>query len=155
MVVGSGDPWASYSRTVVEIVGSGVGDLVVRPAQPGQVGEWPWPSPDPVHILTAWDPRAERLGEAENRRRQAELEADVRPMAGGIWWAVGFDPVSGHREEGVAVRRIREAEALALGARYGQDAIFAWTPQEWAIVACDGGRRVVSGWSVTRPGSGP
>ena len=79
----------------------------------------------------------------------------MRPMAGGIWWAVGFDPVSGHREEGVAVRRIREAEALALGARYGQDAIFAWTPQEWAIVACDGGRRVVSGWSVTRPGSGP
>jgi len=155
MGVGPGDPWASYSRTVVEIVGSGVGDLVVRSAPPGEVGEWPWPSPDPVHILTAWDPGGERPSEADNRRREADLEADLRPLAGGIWVAEGFDPVSGHREEGVAVRGIREADALALGARYGQDAIFAWTPREWTIVACDAGRRVVSGWSVSKPRSGP
>ena len=72
MPVGPGDPWASYARTVVEIVRSGVGDLVVRSAPPGDVGEWPWPSPDPVHILTAWDPGGERPGEADNRRRQAD-----------------------------------------------------------------------------------
>jgi len=90
MGVGPGDPWASYSRTVVEIVGSGVGDLVVRSAPPGEVGEWPWPSPDPVHILTAWDPGGERPSEADNRRREADLEADLRPLAGGIWVAVCF-----------------------------------------------------------------
>jgi hypothetical protein len=38
-----------------------------------------------------------------------------------------------------------------LGARYGQDAVFVWTPAEWAIVACTGGRRVASGWQLVPP----
>jgi len=107
-----------------------------------------------VHILTAWDPGFDRPGDQTNRLRQAALEAHLRPLVAALWPAVGVDPVSGHREEGVAVRGIREPDALALGARYGQDAIFAWTPEEWTVVACTGGRRVVSGWSVTKPGSG-
>ena len=155
MPVGRGDPWESYARTVVEIVGPGVGGLVVRSASPGDVGEWPWPSSDPVHILTAWDPGDDRPGEQNNRLRQAALEAEVRPLVVALWPAVGVDPVSGHREEGVAVRGLREVDALALGARYGQDAIFVWTPQEWTVVACTGGRRVVSGWSMAKPRSGP
>jgi len=36
-----------------------------------------------------------------------------------------------------------------LGARYGQDAVFEWTPQSWAVVACDGDRRSDFGWVVT------
>ena len=155
MPVEPGDPWASYARTVVEIVRVGIGGLVVRSASPGDVGEWPWPSPDPVHILTAWDPGDDRPGEQDNRLRQAALEADLRPLVVALCPAVGVDPVTGHREEGVAVRGLTEADALAWGARYGQDAIFAWTPQEWTIVACTGGRRVVSGWTTVRPGSGP
>jgi hypothetical protein len=154
MLVAPGDPWASYARTVVEIVRPGVGDIVVRAAPPGNVGEWPWPSPGPVHILTAWDPGSERRNEADNRRRQAALEADLRGSAGITWAAEGIDPVSGHREEGVAVCGITESDAEALGARYGQAAIFAWTPTEWTIVACGEGRRVVSGWSCTEPPPG-
>ena len=57
--------------------------------------------------------------------------------------------MSGHREEGVAVVGVSEADAVALGARYRQDAVFAWTPAEWTVVACAGGRRVASGWSIT------
>ena len=154
MLGAPGDPWASYAQTVVRIVRPGVGDLVVGSAPPGVVGEWPWPSPDPVHILTAWDPGGERPTEADNRRRQAALEAELRPLAGGMWAAEGLDPVSGHREEGVAVCGVSEAHAVALGARYRQDAIFAWTPSEWTIVACTGQRRVASGWSVTGPEPG-
>ena len=45
------------------------------------------------------------------------------------------------------MRGLPEADVLALGARYGQDAVFAWTPAEWAIVACRGGRRLASAWS--------
>jgi len=148
-----GDTWAGYARTVVEIARPGHDDLVVRPAPLGVVGEWPWGRADPVHVLTAWDPGLERPSAAENRRRQAELEAVLRPLAGGIWAAVGVDPVSGHREEGVAVLGVSEADALALGARYGQDAILAWTPLEWTIVGCTTGRRVASGWTCTRPGA--
>ena len=147
-----GDPWAGYARTVVEIVRPAEGDLVVCPAPPGEVGEWPWRTADPVHLLTAWDPGLERPPAAENRRRQAELEAVLRPLAGGTWMAVGVDLVSGHREEGVAVVGVSQADALALGLRYDQTAIFAWTPAEWVVVGCADGRRVASGWTCTARG---
>jgi hypothetical protein len=68
--------------------------------------------------------------------------------------AIGVDPATGRHEEGVAVRGVPEAEVLELGVRYGQDAIFAWTPAEWVIVACRGGRRQASGWSLAVPGPG-
>jgi hypothetical protein len=106
-----------------------------------------------VHILTAWDPGTELLGEQENREREAALEAELQQLGPAGWWlAVGVDPVSGHREEGVAVRGLVEHVVQRVGARYDQDAIFSWTPAEWAIVACLGGRRVVLGWSAAEGG---
>lgn len=140
---------------MVEITRPGEGDLVVFPAPLGEVGEWPWRTASPVHVLTAWDPGLERPRAAENRRRQVELEALLGALAGRIWAAMGVDPVSGHREEGVAVRGVSEADVLALGARFGQDAIFAWTPAEWTIVGCTEGRREASGWTSTHPGAVP
>jgi hypothetical protein len=148
------DPWTSYARTVVEILRPDEDVLRVQPAPVGEVGTWPWSARRPVHILTAWDPGAERPGEAANRERQTALEADLGPAALDRWAAVGVDPATGHREEGVAVRGVPEAEVLALGLRYGQDAVFAWTPAEWVIVACRGGRRLGSGWSLRAPEPG-
>ncbi len=143
------DPWAAYARTVVVIVWPGAPNLGVAAAPLGSVGSWPWATADAVHILTAWDPGDVRPGEKENRRRQAALEADLRPLAPvELWPAIGTDPVSGHREEGVAVGGLEVGRVLALGARYGQDAIFEWTRNEWAIVACGGERRAVFGWSL-------
>jgi hypothetical protein len=142
------DPWASYGRTEVQIVRPSEGTVTVRPAPEGECGPWPWPSAQPVYVLTAWDPGLERPGESANRERQAALEAELRPVAGALWTAVGVDPVTGHREEGVAVTGIPGAEVVALGVRYRQDAIFAWTPVEWAVVSCDGGRRLASGWTL-------
>jgi hypothetical protein len=147
------DPWAAYARTVVRIARLGEPDLIVRGAPRGARGEWPWLSKEPVHILTAWDPGTELLGERENREREAGLEAELQQLGPAAWWsAVGVDPVSGHREEGVAVRGLAEHVVRQAGARYDQDAIFSWTPSEWAIVACLGGRRVVLGWSAARAG---
>jgi hypothetical protein len=150
MALAPDDPWASYERTVVQILRPGEGTLIVCSAPGGERGEWPWSSPDPVHILTAWDPGDERPGNEVNRERQATLEAELRPRAAGLWAALGEDPKSGHREEGVAVAGVSEADAVAAAARYGQDAIFCWTPDEWAIVGCTDGRREVGGWSLTR-----
>jgi hypothetical protein len=153
MVVAEGDRWAGYARTIVTIARPGAGELVVRPAPRGDVGEWPWPTRATVHVLTAWDPGRGRPGEEENRIRQAALEADLGTVTPDRWPAVGVDPASGHREEGVAVCDVAEAVVLALGARYGQDAVFAWSPAAWTLVACSGGRRLALGWRVT--GSGP
>jgi hypothetical protein len=144
------DRWDSYADTVVEIVRGGEGDmLTVRPAPPGQIGDWPWPDDEPVVVLTAWDPGAERPGTKVNRRRQQELDSLLRPMARELCHAVGEDPGSGHREEGVAVLGVAVNEARAVGARFGQEAIFVWTRDQWAIVSCASERRQALGWTVT------
>jgi Protein of unknown function (DUF3293) len=145
------DPWAAYERLVVEIRRGDGDQLVVHAAPPGEVDPWPWATTGPVFVLTAWDPGDERPGTEVNRRRQAALEEDLRPLADAMWPAAGVDPHTGHGDEGVAVHGVPEAEVLALGTRYGQDAVFVWTPTSWAIVACAGGRRVASGWRLDRP----
>ena len=78
---------------------------------------------------------------------------DLRLLAVPVWAAIGVDAATGRREEGVAVIGVPESEVLALGSRYGQDAVFAWTPGAWAIVACGDGRRVSSAWSLCSPWS--
>jgi hypothetical protein len=153
VVLPADDPWAGYARTVVQIARPGMPDLVVRSGPTGRRDEWPWNSLDPVHILTAWDPGNELLGEQENRERQAALEAYIQGLSPSAWWpTVGVDPVSGHREEGVAVQGLAEPVILQIGGRYDQDAIFSWTAIEWAVVACTGERRVSLGWSIVDRG---
>jgi hypothetical protein len=147
------DPWASYERTMVEILWPG-GSLRVRSAPDVDQECWPWPDRQPVYLLTAWDPGLERPGVDVNRMRQAALEADLELLSGELLVAIGVDSATGRREEGVAVRGLPEAEVLALGVRYGQDAVYAWTPVEWVIVACQGGRRLASGWSLVVPQPG-
>jgi Protein of unknown function (DUF3293) len=144
----SADPWVSYGRTVVDVLRPEEGTLTVRSAPGADTASWPWPTEQPVHILTAWDPGPERPGPVVNRARQAALEIDLRPMALTLMAAVGVDPVTGRREEGVAVIGVAESVVLAVGACYGQDAVFAWTPATWSIVGCQGGRRITSGWAL-------
>jgi hypothetical protein len=144
------DPWASYARTIVVIVRPDAGNVVVETAPRGETGAWPWRTDDALHILTAWDPGAARPSEEENRANQAALEAELRALRPTeLWDAVGTDPVSGHREEGAAVRGLALDAVLDLGARYGQDAVFEWSPSAWAVVACRGDRRSDFGWATT------
>jgi hypothetical protein len=144
------DPWSEYARTIVKITDPSGVMLVVRAAPLGEVGQWPWPSADAVHILTAWDPGAERPGVEVNRKRQASLERDLQTRAVVLWPAVGVDPMTGHREEGVAAVGLARADAAVLAARYRQDALFRWTREEWAIEASDGGRCLSRGWTLLR-----
>ncbi len=125
---------------------------MVRAAPAGEVASWPWPRSERVHVMTAWDPGGERPGVGANRRRQAELELELRSRAGAtpvsIWPASGYDAESGYRDEGVAVSGMSDSDACALAARFGQEAIFSWSPREWAIVASTGQRRITLGWTV-------
>ena len=141
-------------RTVVHIARPGGSWLRVRPATASDPAGWPWPDRRPLHILTAWNPGSERPGDGVNRARQVALEADLERLALPFVSAVGVDPATGRREEGVAVRDAAGSAMVALTADYGQDAIFAWTPEEWSIVACGDGRRLTSGWSILPPEPG-
>jgi hypothetical protein len=135
---------------VVTVCRPGLGDLAVRAAVPGEVGQWPFASADPVHVVTAWNPGGERPGEEVNRRRQAALETELRPTVAELWPARGLDPLTGAEDEGVAVQGVSEGAVRAAGLRYRQDAIFVWTSASWSIVACAGDRRVTLGWALRR-----
>jgi hypothetical protein len=150
------DPWDAYARLVVEIVRVRQETLRVRADPTGRVGRWPWGSRAPVHILTAWNPGDARPGDATNRARQAELEADLAQLGAERWPARGTAPGTAQYDEGAAVQGLQVEQARALGARYGQDAVFEWTPEEWAIVGCGARRRVAFGWSADSTlGPGP
>jgi Protein of unknown function (DUF3293) len=147
------DLWSGYVRLAVEIRRTPHDIVVVQAARRGKTGQlWPWPDTEPVHVMTAWDPGNERPGIVTNRRRQAALDEELRVLAASApistWPASGRDPDDGYHDEGVAVLGLEEAAARALAARYGQEAIFSWSPGEWAIVACTGGRRVSFDWTL-------
>lgn len=174
MVLAPDDPWSAYARTVVTIAPPRRDLVVVRAAPVGETGSWPWPGETTVYVLTAWNPGAARPGLEENRRRQQWLESDLVvlveaadrgdriPPAGPtasaglavfFWPARGADPETGECDEGVAVAGLPEDAVLDAARRYGQDAVFAWSPEEWAIVACSGRRRLSSGWRTGTEGA--
>jgi hypothetical protein len=138
------DPWIAYARTIVEIAPPARAPFRILPAPKGQVGTWPAGLGAEIFVITAWNPHSQPLDDNENRLRQATLESELRRLE--LWPAVGLDPHSEYREEGVAVSGLSEMEAVTLAARYDQNAIFSWTPAAWSILSCLDKRREDSGW---------
>jgi len=137
--------FAGYARAQVAFDALDGRRLVVRPA----AGPGPYPlAVAPVHVLTAYDPGAQRPGAGANRRRQRALEAELAARGLVVTRAVASAADGSHAEESAAVVGWDDAEALTLAGRYGQDAIFRWTPEAWAVVPCDGGPPLRLGWSV-------
>jgi hypothetical protein len=80
------------------------------------------------------------------------LVNEIRSRALTWWCAEGGDACGTHREESVAVVGLSDAAARELGRRFGQDAIFAWTPDAWRVLACDSEASAVSGWVACESG---
>lgn len=93
-----------------------------------------FPFDGPVHIVTAYNPRGDPSDEAANRRSHAELAA----ASGAAGWSalptVGSGPDGSMPEPGLAILDITLEEAIALGARFGQAAVYAWHPDGLDIV---------------------
>jgi hypothetical protein len=138
------DVWTAYARTVVDISPPGRATLRISPAPKGAVGSWPEGFRAEIFVITAWNPHSQPVDDSTNRVRQQALESELLRLE--PWPAVGLDPNSEHREEGVAVSGLSEIEAITVGASYEQNAIFAWTPAAWRILSCVDGRREEAGW---------
>jgi hypothetical protein len=124
--------WDAYVTTEVRIELPG-GAVRMVPGPPLQAsGSYPDPEGRPIAVITAGAPLA------------AELTSRGLP-----WWpAAGADPSWTHVEQGVAVPGLSEAEALALGTRYGQEVIIVLTPASRRVIDCATGRRSVTGWII-------
>jgi hypothetical protein len=123
----------------------------VRPApRASTTGEYPDAEGRPIYVLTAHNPGGRVAPDAANALAEKRLAAELE-RRGLTWWpAAGGDPSWTHVEPGAAVIDADENDMLALGAEFGQDAIFALTPADRQIVSCTDQRVTVTGWSSER-----
>jgi hypothetical protein len=156
--VTSPDPWGAYAAAVILIEAPG-GAVWVRRAPAGvTTGQYPDPEGRPVCVITAHNPHGQVVTEQENASAQDRLKMTVAERGWEHWSAAGGDAPWQHVEDSVAVIGIDEAEVAALGAEFGQDAIFSLNPAERRIVGCTVQRVITGGWviecrSVSDPGS--
>lgn len=97
-----------------------------------------------LHIVTAWDPGDLRLSREVNQSRNIELRADIEAMGSSVLSALGSDPNSEHSEESWAVFGLTDEQAIALGAKFDQVAVFQITGSRQTVLGC------VGEWKVSR-----
>ena len=139
--------WDAYVGAVIQIEAPD-GVYWVRPAPVRSItGEYPDADRHAIYVLTAHNPGGQLAPDAANASAGARLTAELR-RRGLTWWpAAGGDPSWTHVEPGAAVIGIYEADAITLGAEFGQDAIFVLTPADRRVVGCTDKRVMATGWA--------
>ena len=120
----------------------------MRPGPPGS-RSGPFPFGTSATFVTADNPGGATRPPLENEERRVGLAASLD--AAGLGWhpAVGGEPDGDHLEPGVVVLGLALDAAADLGARFGQVAIYQWTPDALHLLACDGDRHDILGYSST------
>jgi hypothetical protein len=141
--------WDAYASAVVRIDAPG-GVIWLRPAPVTRTdGRYPDPDGRPICVLTAHNPAGRLASDEANDAAHTRLESELR-RRGLTWWsAAGGDPPWRHVEASVALVGLPEADAIALGAAFNQDAIFVFTPADRRVVSCTDDRMVESGWTIS------
>ena len=142
--------WDAYVAAIIRIEAPG-GVFWVRPAPLAHTaGTYPHPGGRTLYVLTAHNPGGRIVPAAENDAAGTRLAAELE-RRGLTWWpASGGDPSWTHVEPGAALIGGDQADAAALGAEFGQEAIFVLTPADRRIVACADQRVTATGWSTER-----
>jgi hypothetical protein len=146
--VGESAAWDAYLTAEIRIEAPG-GPVRVFASPPLQAsGRYPDPEGRPIAVITAHNPGGVAAADEANEKAQRALEAEL-DRRGIAWWpADGADPEWSHVEASVAVPGMSEADALALGAEFGQEAVFLLTQASRKVVACATGRRTITGWTI-------
>ena len=87
-------------------------------------------------IVTAWNAGELRPERAVNERANAKLAEELANMGKQVFPASGRDVAGMHVEPSFAVVDISREEAVRLGRRYAQAAVFFWDGYEAAILSC-------------------
>jgi len=159
-----GEPWDQYQDAVVRIdfpagvIEFGAAPGLARSMGMGAsgfrdpIGEFPLADDEHLHVITAYDSSLD--DGAANQRRNAELLAAIEAL-GATWYpAVGADRTRTHQEPSFAVLGLSRDQAIALGWKYRQDAIFEWTRDYWALVDCRFGYVMSMRWESRTIGVG-
>ena len=140
--------WDAYVGAVMRIEAPG-GVVWVRPAPVTRTaGAYPDPAGRAMYVITAHNPGGRMASDTVNALAEARLAEELE-RRGLTWWsAAGGDPSWTHVEPSAAVIGVDEADAVALGAEFGQDAIFVLTPTDRRVIGCADRRVVATGWSI-------
>lgn len=140
--------WGAYLSAEIWIE-TPMGGVLVSPMPLMQtVGEYPDPQGRAIAVITAHNPGGQRADEQTNAVAQRNLEAEL-DRRGLAWWrADGADPSWTHIEESVAVPGLTLPDAIELGVRFGQEAVFLLTPTSLTVADCATGKIAKTGWHV-------
>jgi hypothetical protein len=97
-----------------------------------------------ICVITAWNPGDERPSDEANNAQNELLRQDLINLSLNPIAAVGTDPKSGHSEKSWAVQGLAVVDAMRLGAKYRQVAIFYINESRQTVHGCFGN------WSVSR-----
>ena len=138
--------WEAYVGAVIRIEAPG-GVFWVRPAPAATTrGQYPDAGKRTIYVVTAHNPGGQVASDAANAEAEARFAAEL-DRRGLTWWpADGGDPSWSHVEPGAAVLGAAEADAVALAAEFGQEAIFVLTPTDRRVVGCADKRVSATGW---------
>lgn len=126
----------AYASTHCVVVRDGVRSLLAGPD--------PDPLPAaPLYVITAENPGSTPFPELENAARNAELATELRARGWTVWAALGEAADGSWAESGYAVAGAGRDAVVALGARFGQRAVFELDDAEQRIVGCLGVERGV------------
>lgn len=132
--------WAGYRAAVVSLQIFGE-DAIVGPLD--VIGEatveFRNRSGATVHILTADNPGGQVQSDEANRAAYDALLGALSCRDVEVTPAVGHDVEGTHVEASVAVTGLTDEEAIQLGEKFGQQAIFAWCPNSWNLIRCSDG----------------
>jgi hypothetical protein len=140
--------WDAYAAAVIRIEApSGV--IWVRPAPVTRTaGDYPDPEGRAIYVITAHNPGGKMASDTENASAGTRLAEELERRGLKCWPAAGGDPSWTHVEPGAAVIGMDEADAVALGAEFGQDAIFMLTAADRRVIGCADRWVAATGWSV-------
>lgn len=98
----------------------------------------PWPFPGVVHVITGWNPQGVVFDKDRNDHINREIAKDVIDKGGRFVHGVGreaHDP-NGYFEPSLVVWGLERDQAIDMGYRASQDAIFEITDTEVRLVSC-------------------
>lgn len=91
-----------------------------------------------VHVLTAWNPGHDRPSRAANDAANEVLRQLLESEGCQPLPALGSDPTSDHAEESWCVVGLSDERARAIGAQFGQWAVFRISSTEQTVLGCFG-----------------
>jgi hypothetical protein len=89
-----------------------------------------------VHIITAWNPGDARPSRDENDNANRRLFDRLESLRCKPVRALGSDPDSDHFEESWAIVGLSDVQARAIGAEFGQVAVFRLSSLTQTVIAC-------------------